>query len=1097
MAPLTPGGRESLYWYSLFTSHENCWQAGEPKESAYLCDNVGASYLPSGAHMRDISVTGVGQDIEISNSGDYCNYYRFGEGLDTTDANSESGYTGYEPPSPLASYQEANHYRSVCQAYETWWGHEVRGSNSNECTGVSYTPCGMQHYVSLAEQGLKDHPWSSSFGEPTLVVSLNNNPFTQQVRGGAWGYVCPLLEDATTGNILEFCISEWTTEAGFPKGFPHISSYDVASACAGAAGHYIDQTITQFAPGTTFATEYSESANTFTFTGSNNGQRRFIAGITQSNLQNAINAVNTLCSADNPKYSVDPKNYALIGTEHGMEGGGLSEFGSSEGNLQLWTEYTPLPPTAATTPATSLQETRATLNGNVNSNATDTHYYFQYGKTTSYGSSTAEVDSGSGTEMKSVNATIAGLQPGTTYHYRIVASSSAGTSPGSDSTFTTLYEEASSRWAVREPETNHQYVFYRKGSNGMLWETLEPGTGWGANERGLQMAPGTTPAVVRDASTGHMYVFYQGNNGALWETYEPGTGWSAKELGGQMSPGTSPSVVRDPSTGHLYVFYQGGNGALWETYEPGTGWAGKELGGQIAANTSPAAIRDPLTGHIWVYYQGSNGALWEIFEPGTGWGAKELGGQIAPGSSPSAVRDPSTGHPFVFYQGGNGALWETFEPGTGWSATELGPLMAPDTSPSAVGDPTTGQLSVYYEGSNHALWQALEPGSGWGAYERGGQMAPGTSPAAVRDPVTGDQWVYYEGANTQLWETYEPGTGWGGKELGLEMSPSLPSADTTAASGIQETQAGLNGTVNPQGAETKYYFEYGQTKLYGTRTASVSAGSGTSNKAAGQTITGLTLEVTYHFRLVATSSAGTTYGEDHTFTTQSAAASGTSPSAVRDPNTGNQYVFFQGRNGQLYEWAQIGSAWTQTRLGGQMATGTSPSAVVTSTGHLYVFYQGSNNQLWETYEPGTGWAGKELGGKIAVNTSPSAVVTSTGHLYVFYQGSNNQLWETYEPGTGWAGKELGGKMAANTSPSAVTNAGHLYVFYQGSNNQLWETYEPGTGWGGKELGGKMAASTSPSAVVTSTSHLWVFYQGSEGQIWQTYEPGTGWGGGEL
>jgi hypothetical protein len=75
LAPLSPG-RESLYWYSLFTSHNNCWQAGEPRESFYLCDNVGGYYLPTGPHMLEGAVTG---NLQLTHSGDYCNYYNIGE----------------------------------------------------------------------------------------------------------------------------------------------------------------------------------------------------------------------------------------------------------------------------------------------------------------------------------------------------------------------------------------------------------------------------------------------------------------------------------------------------------------------------------------------------------------------------------------------------------------------------------------------------------------------------------------------------------------------------------------------------------------------------------------------------------------------------------------------------------------------------------------------------------------------------------------------------------------------------------------------------------------------------------------------------------
>jgi hypothetical protein len=213
VAPLTSGSPESLYWYSLFTSHQDCWQAGEPKESSYACDTVGSSYLPS--HLAYEALDG---DVALTHSGDYCNSYTIGQGLDTTDANKESEYTGYEPPSPLTSYQEANHYRTVCQADETFWGHEVRGANGGECTGVG-APCGMQHYVSLSEQGLNDRPWSSSFGNPILIISAEANSYSYKAgtHFGAWGYVCPLFEDAATGNILEFCIEEWRAGKGEPE----------------------------------------------------------------------------------------------------------------------------------------------------------------------------------------------------------------------------------------------------------------------------------------------------------------------------------------------------------------------------------------------------------------------------------------------------------------------------------------------------------------------------------------------------------------------------------------------------------------------------------------------------------------------------------------------------------------------------------------------------------------------------------------------------------------------------------------------------------------------------------------------------------------
>jgi hypothetical protein len=94
-----------------------------------------------------------------------------------------------------------------------------------------------------------------------------------------------------------------------------------------------------------------------------------------------------------------------------------------------------------------------------------------------------------------------------------------------------------------------------------------------------------------------------------------------------------------------------------------------------------------------------------------------------------------------------------------------------------------------------------------------------------------------------------------------------PTATTTAATGVVTTAAKLNGTVNPNGAATTYHFEYGLTTSYGTSTSDVSAGSGGGNVQADAEISGLNPLHTYHYRIVATNSGGTSYGDDMTLET--------------------------------------------------------------------------------------------------------------------------------------------------------------------------------------------------------------------------------------
>jgi hypothetical protein len=113
--------------------------------------------------------------------------------------------------------------------------------------------------------------------------------------------------------------------------------------------------------------------------------------------------------------------------------------------------------------------------------------------------------------------------------------------------------------------------------------------------------------------------------------------------------------------------------------------------------------------------------------------------------------------------------------------------------------------------------------------------------------------------------TNSHGTTYGANEAFTTAGAEKPFVETGSATARTETSATLNGVVNPNDAETKYYFEYGTTESYGTKTAETSAGSGTVNLNESTTITGLKAKTTYYFRIVATNTKGTTDGKDKTF----------------------------------------------------------------------------------------------------------------------------------------------------------------------------------------------------------------------------------------
>jgi hypothetical protein len=103
---------------------------------------------------------------------------------------------------------------------------------------------------------------------------------------------------------------------------------------------------------------------------------------------------------------------------------------------------------------------------------------------------------------------------------------------------------------------------------------------------------------------------------------------------------------------------------------------------------------------------------------------------------------------------------------------------------------------------------------------------------------------------------------------GTPPSPTTPPTVASAPeTNVGSTGATLNGTVNPEGQSTSYYFEYGTTAAYGFQTAAANAGAGTSSVPASSNLTGLAPGTSYHYRLVAVSAGGTTLGNDQTLTT--------------------------------------------------------------------------------------------------------------------------------------------------------------------------------------------------------------------------------------
>jgi hypothetical protein len=167
-------------------------------------------------------------------------------------------------------------------------------------------------------------------------------------------------------------------------------------------------------------------------------------------------------------------------------------------------------------------------------------------------------------------------------------------------------------------------------------------------------------------------------------------------------------------------------------------------------------------------------------------------------------------------------------------------------------------------------------------------------------------------------------------------SGSRPDVTGTSTTDVTYSSALLKATVHPQGHETTYYFEYGQTEAYGTQTAQASAGNDDNAHPVNVPVSGLHASTTYHYRVVATNSGGTTRGPDKTFTTLAAPPGdpgtpdpGTPGPAEVLPEFGSS-VLVAPASGDLLVKRPGASAFVPLELGSELPVGTEIDATAGS-----------------------------------------------------------------------------------------------------------------------------------------------------------------------
>jgi hypothetical protein len=194
-------------------------------------------------------------------------------------------------------------------------------------------------------------------------------------------------------------------------------------------------------------------------------------------------ASSTIVSADIGGLSIytplsQPYHYRVVAS---------NSLGTTYGADRIFYTAPPDPPSIISASTEAVTPNSATVSAQINPNLGDTLYVFDYGIDSSYGKRTVASESiGADNLSHLVTKVLAGLESGTTYHYRVVAMNFGGTTHGADRTFTTPglpRVDASSATAVAQHSATLDALINSNSSPTTVHFEYGTGTSYGSSTR--------------------------------------------------------------------------------------------------------------------------------------------------------------------------------------------------------------------------------------------------------------------------------------------------------------------------------------------------------------------------------------------------------------------------------------------------------------------------------------------------------------------------------------------------------------------------------------------------------------------------------------
>jgi sugar lactone lactonase YvrE len=577
------------------------------------------------------------------------------------------------------------------------------------------------------------------------------------------------------------------------------------------------------------------------------------------------------------------------------------------------------PPTVTTNAASDAHVYRAKLNATVNPEGGPTNYYFEYGKTNSYGVKAPATATavGSGTKGVEVSAQAKFLDADQSYHFRVVAENNAGVSYGEDRTLST----APADWAMHnlpQPANSgegeegfgvdcmqpdeciavgdnwdlgvHTSVTLAELWNGEFWSPMTtpnpPGLeeGWMFNRfavlYGVSCASASNCVAVgafRDSSEtlDPLAEHWDGSEWTLLPIAAPSGAVETRLYDVSCASSTYCTAVGSfrTSSNPAAVLVEHWDGSEWTIQsmpKPSDGVAARLFGVSCASSTACMAVG---------YTEGGSEGNKQLIEhwDGSEWTQPTMPSGTAV-ESPSTLSDVSCVSSTLctavgsqrYPTGGSYTSLAEHWNGSEWAVQPTPPLnrssLVDVSCTSSIACTAVGNYrGMSLDEVGYRTYGVRWDGTAWTALEVPSiPAAAGWSSESFLQSVSCSADSVCTGVGSGLTAP----TGQVASYFAFSVQAlRRPKVSGQAAVNVKATRATLRAKVNPSGLATNYYFEYGKSTAYGQKSPATEGaiGFGTVDVSLEQSLEGLEEGTTYHFRVVAENADGITRGEDKTF----------------------------------------------------------------------------------------------------------------------------------------------------------------------------------------------------------------------------------------